>query len=104
MEIISSHYSNDSFNKEIVRTHDYYLAKDIRKKKNKQREPKFIYDENKNKILAYKINVINYQKTRNLTSGSYGVIDLFVDQYCSNKPTPDQHRFLVDWIEYEILD
>ena len=59
-EIISSHYTNESCNKEIVRTHDYYLAKDIRKKKNKQREPKFIYDENKNKILAYKNNGINY--------------------------------------------
>ena len=32
----------------------------MRKKKNKQREPKFIYDENKNKILAYKNNGINY--------------------------------------------
>ena len=31
-------------------------------------------------------------------------LDLCVDQYCSNKPNPDQHRFLVDWIEYEILD
>ena len=30
--------------------------------------------------LNIKINGINYQKTRNLTSGSYGVIDLFVDQ------------------------
>ena len=31
-------------------------------------------------------------------------LDLCVDQYCSNKSNPDQHRFLVDWIEYEVLD
>ena len=64
-EIISSHYTNESCIKEIVRTHDYYLAKDIRKKKNKQREPKFIYDRNKNKILAYKNNGINYFASAN---------------------------------------
>ena len=53
-EVISTFSDYDSCDKEIVKTHDYYLAKDIRRKKSKQRNPKFIFDNNKNKILAYK--------------------------------------------------
>ena len=26
-----------------------------------------------------------------------------VDKVCSNKENPDDHRFLIDWIEYEKL-
>ena len=32
IEIVSSHYSFKSCDDDIVETHDYYLAKDIRKK------------------------------------------------------------------------
>ena len=53
-EVISTHSSYKGCDKEIVKSHDYYLAKDIRRKKSKQRNPKFIYDNNKNKILTYK--------------------------------------------------
>ena len=59
-EVISTHSNYDSCDKEIVKTHDYYLAKDIRRKKTKQRNPKFIYDDKKNKLLAYKNKSISY--------------------------------------------
>ena len=53
-EVISTHSTYELCDREIIKTHDYYLAKDIRRKKTKQRNPKFIYDDNKNKILTYK--------------------------------------------------
>ena len=53
-EVISTHSTYDLCEREIIKTHDYYLAKDIRRKKTKQRNPKFIYDDDKNKLLAYK--------------------------------------------------
>ena len=53
-EIISTHETYDSCDKEIIKTHDYYLAKDIRRKKTKQRSPKFVYDDGNNKLLTYK--------------------------------------------------
>ena len=59
-EVISIHPKYESCDQEIVKTHDYYLAKDIRKKKTKQRNPKFIYDNNKNKLLMYKEKNIMY--------------------------------------------
>ena len=52
-EVISTHETYDSCDKEIIKTHDYYLAKDIRRKKTKQRSPKFVYDGD-NKLLTYK--------------------------------------------------
>ena len=59
-EVISTHSDYDSCDKEIVRTHDYYLAKDIRRKKTMQRSPKYIYDDKKNKLLAYKNKSVYY--------------------------------------------
>ena len=38
LEIVSSHYSFKSCDDDIVETHDYYLAKDIRRKSTKQRK------------------------------------------------------------------
>ena len=59
-KIISTHNNFKECEEQINKTHDYYLAKDIRRKKSKQRNPKFIYDIDNNKILVYKSNEINY--------------------------------------------
>ena len=53
-EVISTHTNYETCDKEIIKTHDYYLPKDIRRKNTKQRKPKFIYDEKNNKLLTYK--------------------------------------------------
>ena len=60
LEILSSHYSFKSCDDDIVETHDYYLAKDIRRKSTKQRKPRFLYDKDKNKVLFFRNNGINY--------------------------------------------
>ena len=44
----------------ISAIHDYYLAKDIRKKDSKRRKPKFIKGFNDEKILRYKYNNKNF--------------------------------------------
>ena len=57
---------NSAFNnirecdKKITEMHDYYLAKDIRRKNNKKRNPKFIRDVNNNKILKYRHNNVYF--------------------------------------------
>ena len=60
IEVLSTHENYSSCDKKIVDTHDYFLAKDIRRKSTKQRKPKFIYDTKKNKILIYKNQGVNY--------------------------------------------
>ena len=60
LEVLSSHYSFKSCDDDIVETHDYYLAKDIRRKSTKQRKPRFLYDKDKNKVLFFRNNGINY--------------------------------------------
>ena len=60
LEVLSSHDSYKSCDKKIVATHDYFLAKDIRRKSTKQRKPKFLYDKSKNKILYYRDAGVNY--------------------------------------------
>ncbi len=59
-KVISTYSTYSYCDKELIKTHDYYLAKDIRRKKPKQRSPKFIYDNEKNKSLAYKDKGILY--------------------------------------------
>ena len=41
LEVLSTHTSYESCDKKIVDTHNYYLAKDIRRKSTKQRKPIF---------------------------------------------------------------
>ena len=60
LEVLSSHYSFKSCDKDLIETHDYYLAKDIRKKSTKRRKPRFLYDDNKNKVLFFRNKGINY--------------------------------------------
>ena len=60
LEVLSSHYSLKSCDKDLIETHDYYLAKDIRKKSTKRRKPRFLYDDNKNKVLFFRNKGINY--------------------------------------------
>ena len=60
LEVLSSHETYEACDEKIVATHDYYLAKDIRRKSSKQRKPRFLYDNNKNKVLYFKNKGINY--------------------------------------------
>ena len=60
LEVLSSHDSYNSCDKKIVATHDYFLAKDIRRKSTKQRKPRFLYNKSKNKILYYRNGGVNY--------------------------------------------
>ena len=60
LEVLSSHDSYKSCDSKIVATHDYFLAKDIRRKSTKQRKPRFLYDKSKNKILYYRNGGVNY--------------------------------------------
>ena len=59
-EVISTHINFENCDKEIMKTHNYYLAKDIRRKNTKQRKPKFIYDKKNNKLLTYRDKDILY--------------------------------------------
>ena len=59
-EVISTHINYENCDKEIIKTHNYYLAKDIRRKNTKQRKPKFIYDKKNNKLLTYRDKGILY--------------------------------------------
>ena len=43
-------------NDKIVSIHDYYLAKDIRRKDSVKRKPSFIKDKNNAKVLKYSHN------------------------------------------------
>lgn len=60
LEILSTHTSYKSCDESIISTHDYYLAKDIRRKNTKQRKPRFLYDNEKNKILFFRNKGTNY--------------------------------------------
>ena len=53
LDILSSHQSYKLCDSKLVATHDYFLAKDIRRKSTKQRKPRFLYDDDKNKVLFY---------------------------------------------------
>ena len=44
----------------IIEIHDYYLAKDIRRKDSKRRKPVFLKDASDRKILHYKHNNSNF--------------------------------------------
>ena len=60
LEVLSSHESYKSCDSKIVETHDYFLAKDIKRKSTKQRKPRFLYDKSKNKVLYYRNKGVNY--------------------------------------------
>ncbi len=60
LEVLSSHVSYEACDEKIVATHDYYLAKDIRRKSTKQRKPRFLYDDEKNKVLYFISNGKNF--------------------------------------------
>ena len=59
-EVLSSHETYKSCDNKIVATHDYFLAKDIRRKNTKQRKPRFLNDKHKNKVLYYRNNGLHY--------------------------------------------
>tara|TARA_B100000902_G_C26891790_1_gene707751 strand:+ start:415 stop:702 length:288 start_codon:yes stop_codon:yes gene_type:complete len=60
LEVLSSHESYKSCDNKIVATHDYFLAKDIRRKSTKQRKPRFLYEKDKSKVLYYRNNGFHY--------------------------------------------
>ena len=60
IEVFSSHSSYKACDENIIAIHDYYLAKDIKRKSNKQRKPRFLYDNNRKKVLYYKNKGLNY--------------------------------------------
>ena len=60
LEVLSSHLSYEACDEKIVATHDYYLAKDIRRKSTKQRKPRFLYDDEKNKVLYFRSKGNNF--------------------------------------------
>ena len=53
LEVLSTHTSYESCDKKIVDTHNYYLAKDIRRKSTKQRKPRFLYDDDRKKKVLF---------------------------------------------------
>ncbi len=58
--VISTYTSYFDCNDQLISTHDYYLAKDIRKKSIKRRNPKFLKDNSNRKILSYTDGNTNY--------------------------------------------
>ncbi len=60
LEVLSSHVSYEACDQKIVATHDYYLAKDIKRKSTKQRKPRFLYDDQKNKVLYFRSKGNNF--------------------------------------------